>query len=109
MTTPTEVLEAGKWLVWDSSSWFSDPRYEASEIIKATQKTVVLRNIYGRDARRNIDGKEVWSAPEAEAKALAERLNSSVGLMKDEVRRSGERHKERVAAILQASRRGGEA
>ncbi|KQS55942.1 hypothetical protein ASG17_07780 [Brevundimonas sp. Leaf363] len=40
----------------------------------------------------------LFSGPEANAKALVERLTSSAGLMKDEVRRSRERHAARVAA-----------
>lgn len=115
MTTQTEVLEAGaewrvgQWLIWDAAGYFSDPRYEASEIVKLTPKTVTIRGTWGRDTRRNIDGKELWAGPEIEAKALAERLNSSVGLMKGEVRRSRERHQERASKLVQASRRGGEA
>lgn len=107
--SPAEVLVAGQWLVWNGASAWSDPRYEAAEIGKVTAKTVTYRSSWGRDTRRNIDGSEVWSGPEAEAKALAVRLNSSVGLMKDEVRRSRERHSERVSNLVQASIRGGEA
>ena len=115
MTPPTEVLEAGagmnagQWLVYNAAGYFSDPRYEVSEIVKVTLKTVVLRGVWGRDTRKNIDGKELWYGAEVEAKALAERLNSSSALMKDEVRRSRERHQERVTKLVQASRRGGEA
>ncbi|GEM_PF-6662609 len=114
MTAP-EVLEpselrVGQWLVWDASGWHSSPRYEAAEIVKVTAKTVTYKGVWGRETRKNIDGSEVWSGPKAEAKALAERLNSSSGLMKDELRRSHERHRERVSKLVQAARqsRGGE-
>jgi len=107
--SPAEVLVVGHWLVWNGASSWNDPRYEAAEISKVTAKTVTYRSLWGRDTRKNIDGNELWSGPEAEAKALVVRLNSSVGLMKDEVRRSRERHSERVSKLVQASRRGGEA
>ena len=113
MTAP-EVLEAelrvGRWLVWDASSWHSSSRYEAAEIVKVTAKTLTYKGTWGRETRKNIDASEVWAGPEAQAKALAERLNSSSGLMVDELRRSRERHRERVSRLVQAARqsRGGE-
>ena len=94
---------AGEWAIWnDSLSHFSQPRYATAEIIKVTAKTVTTRALWGRGENRRLLADLLWSGPEAEAKALVERLRSSVGQMTNEVRRSRERHANRVIAILKA-------
>ena len=94
---------AGEWAIWnDAASYFGDPRYETAEILKVTAKTVTTRSVWGRGENRRLLADLMWSGPEAEAKALVERLKSSVGQMTDDVRRSRERHANRVAAILKA-------
>lgn len=92
----------GQWAVWNDASRFlgADPRYETAEILKATPKTVTTRSIYGHRENRRMSEDMLWAGPEAGAKALVERLSSSVGLMKDEIRRSRERHAERAAKLL---------
>lgn len=94
---------AGEWAIWNNAtSYFGDPRYETAEILKVTEKTVTTRALYGTGENRRLLADLMWSGPEAEAKALVERLKSSIGQMTDEVRRSRERHANRVAAILKA-------
>lgn len=91
-------ITVGQWLVWNA--WGVKPRYEAAEVVKITAKTVTHSGLWGRETRRTISGDEVWCGPEADAKALVKRLNSSSSLMADEQRRSRERHNERVQKLI---------
>lgn len=90
----------GGWVVWnDALSVLSSPHYEAGEIVKVTPKTVTTRSRLGSTFRRSISD-TLWFGGEDQAKALLEKLTSSVGLMKDEVRRSKERHNERAQQLI---------
>ena len=93
----TSLIE-GQWAVFNDAAWDCDPRYEMRMILKVTDKTVSTTSSYG--ARRHSKSEIGWAGSEADAKRLVERLNSSVGLMKDEVRRSKERMTARNADLI---------
>jgi len=96
----------GLWAIWNDGARFfnADARYVTAEILKSTAKTVTTRSLYGHGENRRMSEDMLWAGEEAEAKALVERLNSSVGLMKDELRRSRERNAARIADILSKAR-----
>lgn len=96
-----DVHTPGQWAVWNDAGWLSEPRYETREILKVTAKTFTTPATYNptREQRRDI-ALCLWSGSESDARKLVERLNSSVGLMKDEVRRSRDRHSQRTVELL---------
>lgn len=96
----TENIIVGQWAVFNDAPSYFDPRYEAREILKVTEKMVTTTSVYGNGPWRRNKSDLLWAGSEDEAKLLMERLNSSVGLMKDEVRRSKERMIARNDALL---------
>lgn len=94
-----EEIKVGDWIVWDDChSWSGQPRYECREVSKVSPKTVSYRYEYIHRDRRIDRSKVLFCGPEEAARSLSARLNSSAGLMKDEVWRSKERHVQRLNA-----------
>lgn len=105
--TPTDTNKpwTAEWIVVDDSrAWSDTPRYEAFSVSKRTEKTILVAQPNTTRERRFYPEDVLWSGDESMARHLAERLTSSVGLMKDEIRRSRERHAERARAALQKAR-----
>lgn len=101
MTDTITSLIVGKWAVFNDAAWDCDTRYETREILKVTDKTVTTTSTYSSSQPTRRSKSDIgWAGPEADAKRLVERLNSSVGLMKDEVRRSKERMIARNADLI---------
>lgn len=81
------------WVV--AKNWSS---FVALPIVKRTEKRVVAREA-GRD--RHFSLQEVLAVlPEERAKAMAERLVSSLALARDEQNKASQRHLERVKKIV---------
>lgn len=94
MTTQPTV---GQFAVFNDG--FSEPRYVALQIVKVTAQKVMLREGAYRD-RHVYKDNILFVGCQQSVEHLVERLTSSLGLMKDECRRSRERHTARVAKIL---------
>lgn len=91
----------GEWAVFNDSGWGCDPRYETREILKVTDKTVSTAAMYNSSRLMRHSKSDIgWAGPETDAKRLVEQLNSSVGLMKDERRKSLERMAARNADLV---------
>jgi len=102
-------LIVGNWAVMNDAGAGFDPRFEAKEIVAVTEKTVTVQSTWRRAHRQSKDN-VCWAGSYDDAARLVERLNSSVGLMKDEVRRSKERMAARNADLIaRASNPKGEA
>lgn len=89
------------WIVINDG--FSEPLYRTLRVIKSTPQKVVAVDA-GRAQGRHIYKDNLHHVgSEAACRSIVEALTSSVGLMRDEHRRSRQRHTERVAKILSAA------
>ena len=95
----TDEIKVGGWIVWnDCVSLGGSPRYECREVSKASPKTASYRYEYIHRDRRIDRSRVLFCGPEDAARSLCARLNSSAGLMRNEVCRSKDRHVQRLNA-----------
>lgn len=88
----------GDWVVFNADG-FGEFRYVAQRVTRVTAQKVMTREAaYGE--RHHSKEKVLFVGSEFACRGMAERLTSSVALMKDECRRSRKRHQKRAANIL---------
>lgn len=93
----TEQPKVGQWAVFNDG--WKDDRYVAQQIVRVTEQKVMTREGAYRErhhAKENIR----FTGTEERCLRLCDRLQGSVGLTTDEVRRSRQRHAERVAKMI---------
>lgn len=91
-------VNKGDWVIVNHG--FHEPLYRALRVIKVSPQKFVAADPSRSNARHFYKDNIHRVDTEDECRAIVERLTSSVALMKDEQRRSRERHAARVAKIL---------
>ena len=93
----TQEPKVGQWVVFNDG-WHND-RYIAQQITRVTAQKVMTREGAYRE-RHHAKEKILFVDTEERCLRLCDRLQGSVGLTTDEVRRSRERHSERVEKLI---------
>lgn len=93
----TQEPKVGQWAVFNDG--FGYDKYVAQQIVRVTAQKIMTREGAYRE-RHHLKENVHFVGTEERCLRLCARLQGSVGLMTDEVRRSRRRHLERVAQMI---------
>lgn len=95
----TQEIRVGHFAVF-RDGWDEFPRYVAQRVVRVTAQKLMTREGAYRE-RHHAKESVLFVGAEERCLRLCDRLQGSVGLMSDEVRRSRQRHHERAAKIIE--------